>query len=109
MSHRESRRQHRDDRHLCAACRERKAKYRYRGRVRADRSHVLCFQCFRSARERMRAQQLATLPFDVAEESLRVSARLGISAPSASPLAAQVEHRRRMLTYLESQAARCAR
>ena len=38
--HRRSRRL----RTLCAACQERKARFRYRGEVRADRDHTLCFQ-----------------------------------------------------------------
>lgn len=105
MSPRHSRRHYRENRHLCAACRERKAKYQYRGHVRSDRQHVLCFQCFRSARERMRAQQLSQLPFESADP-LRASARLGTSAPSAALNAAQLEHRRRMLSYLQSQAAK---
>jgi len=99
-------------RHLCAACRARKAKFQYRGEVRADRQHVLCFQCFRSARERLRAWQI----------------REGVAAgpparaePEASPLRAtrpsrpdggravirsdrQLEHRRAMLAHLERQA-----
>lgn len=105
MSHRQSRRHHRDERHLCATCCERKAKYRYRGHVRADRTHVLCFQCFRAARERMRAQQLSQLPFEA--DTLSASARLGNFAPSASRNVAlnmkQLEHRQRMLDFLTSQ------
>lgn len=106
MSPRHSRRHHREDRHLCTACRARKAKYRYHGQVRADRTHVLCFHCFRFARERMRAQQLAELPFD---EPLSASARLRASAPSAPLSPSQIQHRREMLAYLQSQAIPCAR
>ncbi len=41
-------------RHLCAACRQRPARFQHRGRVRADRSHTLCFQCYRAAMDRAR-------------------------------------------------------
>ena len=44
---------------LCQGCRGRKARFRYRGAVRADRDHTLCFECFRSERERLRARALA--------------------------------------------------
>jgi hypothetical protein len=45
--------------HLCEACRERRARFRYRGRVKADRAHTLCFQCHRSVRDRAVAALLA--------------------------------------------------
>lgn len=45
--------------HLCEACRERKARFQYRGVVKADRAHTLCFACFRSERDRLRARSLA--------------------------------------------------
>jgi hypothetical protein len=106
MSHRQSRRQHRDERRLCASCQERKAKYQYRRHVRADRQHVLCFQCFRSAREQMRARQLAMLPFDREGEGADSATATARSAP-LSP--SQIRHRREMLAFLESDAARCAR
>ena len=41
-------------RKLCQACLERKARYQYRGRVRADRQHTLCFACYRAERDRQR-------------------------------------------------------
>jgi hypothetical protein len=41
-------------RRLCACCRERKARYQYRGRVRADRNHTLCFECYRAEKNRQR-------------------------------------------------------
>ena len=88
-------------RHLCAACRERRARFQYRGEVRADRQHVLCFQCFRAARERLRAWQI--------REGLRwtTSAEgLARDAPDPSPVLTkrQVEHRRAMLAHLQRQA-----
>lgn len=40
--------------HPCAACGSRPARFQYRGIVKADRSHTLCFQCFRAAVNRVR-------------------------------------------------------
>ncbi len=89
MSNRERRRRFRGERHLCAQCCARAAKYRYHDHVRADRQHVLCFQCFRSARERMRAWDLAQC--------------VSRPAPLRYDLtASQLEHRRRMLAHLEA-------
>ena len=48
-------------RHACQSCRSRKARFRYRGSVRADRDHTLCFECYRSERERQRARRLIEL------------------------------------------------
>lgn len=47
-------RPHRFPRHTCSSCRARRARFRYRGAVRADRDHDLCFRCFRALRNRMR-------------------------------------------------------
>ena len=44
---------------LCAGCEERKARFRYRGHVRADRDHTLCFECYRSEVNRLRARRFA--------------------------------------------------
>lgn len=89
MSPRSRRRQIRHTRQLCADCRERRARYQYEGHVRADRDHVLCFQCFRSLREQTRAQRLFAL------ERPR-PARAALSA-------AEIDHRVRMLAHLEGQ------
>jgi hypothetical protein len=40
---------------MCVFCRERRARFRYAGRVRWDRFHSACFQCYRSQRERLRS------------------------------------------------------
>ncbi len=45
---------------LCAGCRARKARFRYRGEVRADRDHTLCFECYRAELNRVRALRLRT-------------------------------------------------
>lgn len=69
---------------------------------RADREHVLCFQCFRSERERQRARQMALFPPAPA-------ARYQMTTPSAglcyaAPARSKNAHRRRMLEHLEAQA-----
>lgn len=91
MSASERRRLYRPGRHVCAACRDRRAKFRHQGQVRADRDHVLCFQCFRSLQEQSRAKRLADLP------------RPRPARPELTP--AEIEHRLRMLAYLESRKA----
>ena len=40
--------------HLCVACRGRRALFRYRGVVKADADHTLCFRCFRALKNRLR-------------------------------------------------------
>jgi len=103
MSGGNRREEHAATRHLCAACRERRARYRYRGDVRADRQHVLCFQCFRAAREQLRAWQIREgLPggwLDLpGPEALRGRPRPALGER-------QLEHRRRMLANMERLAA----
>ena len=49
----------RHERHVCLECRVQRARFQYRGRVHADRDHNLCFRCFRSYIERLRAKALA--------------------------------------------------
>ncbi len=49
---------HRASRHLCLGCRSQRARFRYRGRVRADRDHTLCFRCYRAICDRLRAEGL---------------------------------------------------
>ena len=53
-------------RHLCTGCGQRPARFQYLGQVKADRSHTLCFQCYRAARDRarVRAPQGATATAD---------------------------------------------
>ena len=50
-------------RHLCIVCRQRRAVFRHRGIVKADATHTLCFQCYRSLIDSMRAQRLAAAAF----------------------------------------------
>ena len=100
MSHREIRRRVRPARHLCADCRERKARFEYRGHIRADRTHVLCFQCFRAQREQIRARQLkGTVPFFPGFDE-KGDSPLFTAAPRTLTLR-EIEHRRRMLRACE--------
>jgi hypothetical protein len=59
MSSSERNRRSKRVRTLCAACQERKARFKYHGEVRADRDHTLCFECFRGTTNRARACRLA--------------------------------------------------
>jgi hypothetical protein len=45
--------------HVCRECESRRALFRYRGIVKWDRYHTLCFQCYRRHVERQRAATLA--------------------------------------------------
>ena len=62
MSPAAARRLNREDRHVCLGCRVQRARFRYRGEVRADRDHTLCFRCYRAEVNRARARRLATVP-----------------------------------------------
>jgi hypothetical protein len=85
-------------RRACQTCQERKARFQYRGRVRADRDHVLCFECYRAERQRDRARRLAAAP-----------------APQETPMTwdfrdtplsdRQIAHRQRMLRHLAAASA----
>ncbi len=43
----------------CRSCGRRPARFRYRGAVRADRAHELCFECFRAVRNQVMARFLS--------------------------------------------------
>ena len=74
-------------RRSCQACHDRKARFRFRGKVRADRDHVLCFACFRAQRDRHRAQGIRLICSALAERRPPLTNR-------------QVAHRRQMLAAL---------
>ena len=93
MSSKEGHRQSKQVRILCAACEERKAKFRYRGEVRADRDHTLCFECFRGEINRLRARRLNELA-----SPPQVRSPLG---PPRTLGPRQVAHRQRMLDHLQ--------
>ena len=68
------------ERRLCAGCGARTALYRYHGHVRHDRTHVLCFQCYRAVRDSQRLVHPRTFPFS----GKPLQAHLGpISRPDA--------------------------
>jgi hypothetical protein len=46
-------------RHTCLGCRQHPARFRFRGEVRADRDHNLCFRCYRAEVNRQRARLMA--------------------------------------------------
>ncbi len=78
----------------CQSCRQRKARFQYRGAVRADRDHTLCFECYRSLREHRRARGLT-------DKSLATVQRSPFPAPLTDR---RVAHRRAMLAHLERMA-----
>ena len=49
-------------RHVCRQCRCRHARFAYRGAVRWDRFHELCFRCYRSVVDARKARVLAASP-----------------------------------------------
>ena len=79
-------------RRSCQSCRERKARFRYRGQVRADRDHTLCFECYRSERERGRAAALV--------DGLHPHPRWAPSNAVRPLNARQIAQRRAMLAHL---------
>ncbi len=87
----------RGPKHLCQRCCDRKARFRYRGVVRADRHHTLCFQCFRSERERVRAQGI--------REAAPALSGLFAAANRPPLTTAQREHRQAMLDRLRRQSS----
>ena len=46
--------------HRCVECRRRRSLFRYRGVVKADSDHTLCFQCYRGLRDRLRGRRLTS-------------------------------------------------
>ena len=80
-------------RQICQACRERKAKFRHRGPVRADRDHTLCFERYRSERDRRRACLLA--------ENARERLMSSPFAHTATLSVRSIAHRRAMLAHLQ--------
>ena len=82
-----ARHENRKAKQMCQRCRDRKARFQYRGQVRADRDHTLCFECYRSERERMRAQRLTDMrpvpirsPFSGALNERQVQHRVAMLA-----------------------------
>jgi hypothetical protein len=97
MSSSERQRQSKRLRTSCASCRARKALFKYRGEVRADRDHTLCFECYRAELNRARAKRLKEPPAQRQSVSSLghddgVGSRIGSDR--------QVAHRQRMLDHL---------
>ncbi len=44
---------------VCTACGERRARFYIRGAVKADRTHTLCFACYRQLVNRVRSRRMA--------------------------------------------------
>jgi len=87
-----ARHENRNARRLCQSCRDRNARFQYRGQVRADRDRTLCFECYRSERKRRRAHTLSAM-------DLPMLRRLFPPSPTLSER--QIEHRLQMLAHLE--------
>jgi hypothetical protein len=94
-------------RRACQLCNGRRARFRYAGEVRADGDDpstgtVLCFECYRSERDRRRAQlplDLGDLPF-LRPTGERRLPEVGLSEVALSEV--KRAHRRRMLAHLDS-------
>ena len=86
-----ARHESRKSRQMCQRCRDRKARFRYRGEVRADHDHTLCFECYRSERNRQRAHRLSPI------EPSMLRSPFGARPPLSDH---EVEHRRRMVAHL---------
>jgi hypothetical protein len=82
MSSNELRRQSKLVKTLCAVCQQRKARFRYRGEVRADRDHTLCFKCYRGEVNRARARRLIA-DDDLADDRISSRSRRDSSGTSA--------------------------
>ena len=87
---------------LCRSCAERKARFRVHGVVKADRDHSLCFECFRSERDRRRAELLADSPsagttFGESSAAIRFP---GSAPKTLTPR--ELAHRWRMLGHLRA-------
>ncbi|MBM3781077.1 MAG: hypothetical protein FJW29_05290 [Acidobacteria bacterium] len=61
--------------HACRECESRRALFRYRGIVKWDRYHTLCFQCYRKHVDRTRTAIAAMPWFDLSPVAARPSAR----------------------------------
>jgi hypothetical protein len=48
-----------DHRKLCVECSVRPALFRFRGKVKRDPKHTLCFRCYNSLCDAARAERLA--------------------------------------------------
>lgn len=86
-----ARHENRKSSQLCQRCRDWKARFRYRGEVRADRDHTLCFECYRSERERQRAKRLCAIDPPMLRSPFGVGRILSER---------QIAHRQKMVAHL---------
>src|SRR5450759_4888193 len=86
----------------CATCRERKARFKYRGEVRADRDHTLCFECYRAAVNRARARRMTETAMP-----LWMPSPFGQEGSGHDRIlnASQLAHRQGMLDHLQRPSA----
>ena len=75
---------------VCVRCCSRKARFRYRGVVRSDRDHTLCFECYRSERDQRQARLL-----------VQPRAPILLSPSDSRRAERQLPHRRLMLQFAE--------
>ena len=91
-----ARHEDRKARRMCERCRDRKARFQYRGHVKVDRDHTLCFECYRSERERQRANRVFAVDLPMLRSPFGVRSAL---------TGREIAHRRRMLGHLADEAA----
>lgn len=97
MSSSERHRRSKSSKGLCAACQARRARFKYRRVVRADRDHTLCFECYRREVNRARARRLT-----LAVTPSRVSSPFGHKNVGGDGHdERQLAHRQRMLDHLQ--------
>ena len=97
MSSSERQRQSKRLRTSCASCCARKALFKYRGEVRADRDHTLCFECYRAELNRARAKRL------IEPLQSTMAAGAGYREHRRDEDAGRLAHRQRMLDHLRGQ------
>jgi len=98
MSSSERHRRTKLSRKLCAACQERKARFKYRCVVRADRDHTLCFECYRGEINRARARRLNQVGNPL---TMRSPFGLQQAVHGGGLDERQLAHRQRMLDHLQ--------
>ena len=75
----------RKSRRTCQLCQQRPAKFAYRGHVKRDRQHVLCFACFRALTDshRLAHPHHFSLNLAAARHRQHVDTVAGADAPTA--------------------------
>lgn len=78
---------------LCLGCSQRRPLFVYRGVVKADRDHTLCFECYRAEGNRLRARRLGAAAADSAVANPRPQPSKAVADRAA--LLADIAARRR--------------